>query len=256
MPPAKSSAFVHDDSKVMNTILGLLNHKNSTGPKAVVRGELRRLVAAWDDAGRDAGKTLQALPELAPYLRDKSGRPSWSLAFGVGGSGLQFIPEPDVDLREVPSITETEVYKARLWFVRLLFNELRDSLAGPCKWKHCGKYFRLKGNRRTAYCSRPCCQYSAASRCTQRRLQREHADKLQRVQAAMQKWPTARTKDDWKAFVSKQQELKQQELEISRKFLTRAVTKGELTVKGKLTAKGKTFMKEHLQRKAGKAHAQ
>jgi hypothetical protein len=87
-------------------------------------------------------------------------------------------------------------------------------------------------------------------------LQREHADKLQRVQAAMQEWPTARTKDDWKAFVSKQQELKQQELEISRKFLTRAVTKGELTVKGKLTAKGKTFMKEHLQRKAGKAHAQ
>ena len=58
MAPEKSSAFVHDDPKVMNTILGLLNHKNSTGPLAVVRGELRRLVAAWDDAGRDAGKML------------------------------------------------------------------------------------------------------------------------------------------------------------------------------------------------------
>jgi len=247
MTPEKSSAFVHDDPKVMSTILGLLNHKNSTGPLAVVRGELRRLVAAWDDAGRDAGKMLEALPELAPYLWNKSGRPAWSLALAPVGSGLQFIAEPDVDLHDVPSTTETEVYTARLWFVHLLFNELRDSLAGPCKWKHCGKYF-LKGKRRTAsaYCSRRCCQYSAASRCTQRRLQREHADKLQQVQAAMQEWPTARTKDDWKAFVSKRGE-------IGVKFLTRAVTKGELTTKGKLTAQGKTFVKEHPQRKAGKA---
>src|SRR5208337_1277702 len=108
------------------------------------------------------------------------------------GSGLQFIAEPDVDLHDVPSTTETEVYTARLWFVDLLFNELRDSLAGPCKWKHCGKYFLLTKARRTAYCSRRCCQYTAASICTKRRSQREHAHKLQQVQAAMQEWPTAR----------------------------------------------------------------
>ena len=198
----ESSAHVHDDSQVMNTILGLLNHKNSTGPLAVVRGELRRLVAAWDDAGRDAGKMLEALPELRPYLRDQSGLPSWRLAFGVVGSGLKFIPEPpEPTVREIPSTTETEVYEARLWFVRLLFNELRDSLAGPCKWKHCDKYFLLKGNRRTAYCSRSCCQYAAASICTKRRLQREHADKLQRTAAAAQKWAKewhqGRTRRDW-----------------------------------------------------------
>ncbi|HVP54836.1 MAG TPA: hypothetical protein VMU45_07560, partial [Candidatus Eisenbacteria bacterium] len=60
-----------------------------------------------------------------------------------------------------------------------------------------------------------------------------------RAQAAMQKPPTARTKDDWKVFVS------ERESDITPKFLTRAVTKGELTAKGKLTTKGKTFVKEH-----------
>ena len=228
MTPAKSSAFVHDDFKGMTQILVVLNHKNPTGRGITwPTGELRRLVAAWDDTGRDARKTLQALPELAPYLRDKSGRPSWSLAFGVVGSGLQFIPEPDV--HDEPTRTAPETHEARLSFVRLLFNELRDSLAGPCKWKHCGKYFLLKGNRRKAYCSRPCCQYAAASTCTKRRLQREHADKLQRAAAAAQKWAKewqqGRTRWDWKHWKQRVEEI---EPDITPKFLTRAENKGEL----------------------------
>ena len=168
------------------------------------------------------------------------------------GSGLQFIPEPDV--YDVPSTTSVQIHEARLMFVRLLFNELRDSLAGPCQWKHCGEYFLLKRNQRTAYCSRRCCQYTAASICTKRRLQRVHADKLQRAAAAAQKWAKewlqGRTRRDWK------QRVNEIDPEITPKLLTRAVTKGELTVKGELTTKGKTFVKEHSQRKAGKSHAQ
>ncbi len=38
----------------------------------------------------------------------------------------------------------------------------------------------------------------------------------------MQKWATTRPKDDWKGFVSKR------EADITPKFLTRAVNKGEL----------------------------
>src|SRR5271166_961146 len=111
----ESLAHVRDDSKEMEQIVGLLNCRYPTlrGAGAKVAGELRRLVAAWDDATRDAGKTLQALPELAPYLWNKSGRPAWSLALAPVGSGLQFIPEPDVDPHDVPSTTETEVYEAR-----------------------------------------------------------------------------------------------------------------------------------------------
>jgi len=114
-----------------------------------------------------------------------------------------------------------ERYAALLFHVGTL-NPEWDKLAGPCKWKHCGKYFLLKGNRRTAYCSRRCCQLDAASRYTEKRLQTEHADKLQRAEEAARRWRTARTKDDWKASVSKQ------EPDITPKFLTRAVNKGEL----------------------------
>jgi hypothetical protein len=242
----------------MAQILVVLNHKNPTGRGITwPTGELRRLVAAWDDTGRDAGKTLQALPELNPYLHDKSGRPAWSLAFGVVGSGLQFIPEPDV--HDEPTRTAPETHEARLSFVRLLFNELRDSLAGPCKWKHCGKYWireltKSGTYRKSTYCCRRCCQYSAASICTKRRLQREHADKLEYVTAVAQRWAEerrkGRTRQDWKQWVNETAH------DITPKFLTRAVNKGELTTKGKLTAKGKTFVKEHLQRKAGRSHAQ
>lgn len=244
MPTEKSSPLVHDDSKWMDAILAGLNHKNLK-----VRGEMRRLVAAWDDTGRDAGKTLQALPELRPYLWDKFGQSSWRLNFGTSGSGLLCIPDPDV--RDVPAMTEREIYEARLMFVYFLLNERRDNLAGPCKWKHCDSYFLLRGKRRTAHCSRRCCQLDAASRYTKERLQREHADKLHRAGAAAQKWAKewrkGRTRKDWKQRVS------EIEPDITTKFLTRAVTNDEFTINGELTARGKTFVREHPQRKAGKS---
>ena len=136
------------------------------------------------------------------------------------GAYLELQPSPKADFRVTGGI-RPELFAAELFHVGTL-NPEWDKLAGPCKWKHCGKYFLLKGNRRTAYCSRRCCQLSAASRCRQKCLQREHADKLQRAEEAARRWRTARTKDDWKAFVSKQ------EPDITPKFLTRAVNKGEL----------------------------
>jgi hypothetical protein len=77
---------------------------------------------------------------------------------------------------------------------------------------------------------------------------------LEYVTAVAQRWAEerrkGRTRQDWKQWVNETAH------DITPKFLTRAVNKGELTTKGKLTAKGKTFVKEHLQRKAGRSHAQ
>ena len=197
----------------------MLNHKDP-----IECGAMRRLVAAWDAAGRDARRTVQTVPELRPYLYgDESSQPLWGATFETNGSGLQVRLVPD-DTRMPPRVTQndTRMRIACVRFVQFLLAEHRERLAGPCKWKHCGKYFLLKGNRRTLYCSRLCCQHDAASRCNKTRWLREHADKLQRAKNAAGRWLTARTKDDWKAFVSKY------EPDITPKFLTRAVNNNEL----------------------------
>ena len=95
-----------------------------------------------------------------------------------------------------------------------------DKLAGPCA--RCGNYYMKKRASQKVYCSRRCGNAATAVVRTRERLDKEHVDKLRRTQAAMQKWSTARTKDDWKVFVSKR------EPGITPKFLTRAVNKGEL----------------------------
>ena len=237
MAREKSSVLLQDEPWWLDNALHLLNHKDP-----IERGSMRRLVAAWDDAGRDAWKTLRALPELRPYLYDESGRPSWGAAFSTNGSGLRVRLVPDDTSMPRPlTQNDTSMRIACVRFVQFLLTGARERLAGPCKY--CDKYFSLKSKRRTAYCSRPCCQRDAASRYTTKRLRREHADKLQRAEKAARRWRTARTKDDWRASVSKQ------EPDITPKFLTRAVTNGELTAKCELTAKGKAFVKEHSQRK-------
>ena len=168
---------------------------------------------------------LQALPELRPYLHDKSGRPVWGVTFATNGSGLRLRLTPDFPRPETEPlrVNNRRIDIARLAFVKFLLIEHRESLAGPCQWKHCGKYWLLKkGKLRPSYCSRQCCQRASATEYTRRRLEKERADKLERAEKAARRWRTARTKNDWKIFVLKQ------EPDITSKFLTRAVNKGEL----------------------------
>jgi hypothetical protein len=112
-----------------------------------------------------------------------------------------------------------ERYAALLFHVGTL-NPEWDKLAGPCA--RCGRYYLKNRASQKVYCSRKCGNAATATVRTREQRQDSHADKLRRAQAAIQRWSTARTKDDWKVFVSKH------EPEISPKFLTRAVNKGEL----------------------------
>jgi hypothetical protein len=217
MTPDKSSVLLQDEPWWLHNALYLLNHKDP-----IQRGAMRRLVAAWDDAGRDAQKTLRALPELRSCLYDESGLPSWGATFATNGSGLRVRLVPD-DTRLPRPLTQNDMKMriACVRFVQFLLTKDRERLAGPCKWKHCEKYFLLKGKRRTACCSRPCSQLDSADNYTRERRKDAREEKLRVAEELAGKWITARTKDDWKQWVSKQPE--GAKTEITPKFLTRAV---------------------------------
>ena len=186
---------------------------------------MRRLVAAWDDAGRDAAKTVQALPDLRPYLYGQSSQPLWGATFLTDGSGLRVWRLVPDDTRLPPRVTRDDTRKqiACVKFVQFLLSESRESLAGPCKRKLCDKYFLLKGKKRTAYCSRACCRLDSAASYTSKRRKAEHEKKLGVAAELAGKWITARTKDDWKQWVSNQEA--GVNAEITPKFLTGAVNR-------------------------------
>ncbi|MGA3317300.1 MAG: hypothetical protein ABSC64_12790 [Candidatus Korobacteraceae bacterium] len=231
----------------MDDIVETLNQKPRGGTSPYAEA-LIRLMKRLKECGGNLQKMMNGDPKLAKVVADvcvtrwmpsTNRRAFLVLQPSVEIQALSPMPEPQ-------KIKERAELLAALRFHAGTLNPEWDKLTGPCA--RCGNYYIKKRESQKVYCSRRCGNTATAVARTRERLDEEHADKLRRSQAAMQKWPTARTKDDWKAFVSKQREL-----EISRKFLTRAVTKGELTAKGKLTAQGKTFVKEHLQRKAGKS---
>lgn len=218
MKPEKSAVLLREERWWLSNVLPFLNHKDP-----VQRGAMRSLVSAWDDTGRDALKTVQAAPELQPFLYGKSSLPLWGATFVTDGSGLRVKLMPD-DTRMPPRVTQydAKVRTACVIFIKFLLSESRDCLAGPCKWKHCDKYFLLpKGKQRKDHCSPRCQRLDSAAEHTTKRRGKERKEKLQVAAELILQWRKARTKDDWKQWVSKQ--AAGVEAEITPKFLTRAV---------------------------------
>lgn len=193
------------------------------GKVLALRSELRRLVAAWDASGRDVKKMLDSLPELAPYLDHHSryffSGKHWSAKAFPAGSGIKFILYPPGDRKS------KWISAARYHFFVLLKNPMREKLAGPCAWHRCGNYFLLRQSS-SRFCSRRCSQIASSLKWLQKRNKKQHAEKLQRAQKAIQVWRKKYAgKYDapiWKRFVS------DREPDITPKFLTRAVTNKEL----------------------------
>ena len=110
--------------------------------------------------------------------------------------------------------------EAMRFFLLLVTNPDWEKLAGPCIG--CGAYYIRRTAKNRAYCSRLCATRTTAIRSTQKRRKDEHAEKLRRAGLAAQQWPRVRTSLGWKQWVS------EAEPDISVKFLTRAVNRGEL----------------------------
>jgi hypothetical protein len=110
--------------------------------------------------------------------------------------------------------------EALRWFIWLLVNPECARLAGPCA--RCKSYYIRGSARNKVYCSRSCGTRATALAATRKRRDEEHADKLLRAAEAAREWTTARTKKEWKAWVSGRYP------DITAKFLTRTVNKDQL----------------------------
>jgi hypothetical protein len=175
------------------------------------RDDLRQLVQRWHESGPNLERMLDSDPILAGEMQG-----AWYSKFWPSKHArAQLVVNPTK-----LSFTHREFVAGM--FAALTLNPDCEKLAGPCAYSPCSKYFIRKGNRLTAHCSRRCCQLASAVRYTKRRLEEERKDKLKRARAAIQKWRTAHTKDDWKTSVCRQ------EPDLTMRFLTRAVTRGGL----------------------------
>ena len=155
------------------------------------------------ECGGNLKKMMDADPELAKvvtevcvtrWMPSKTGRAHLVLQ---PSSEIHSFAKPDATSRW----TERPELLAALLFHVGTLNPEWDKLAGPCA--RCGRYYLKKRASQKVYCSRRCGNAATAVARTRERLAREHADKLRRSQAAMQKWTNeSRTKDDWKVCVS------------------------------------------------------
>lgn len=177
-----------------------------------LRDELRQLVERW----RESGPNLERMLDLDEIL-DSELKTAWYGKYLPGQHARAHIV-----LRPTKVFHNTNHELAVGMFAALTLNPNCEKLGGPCAHIKCSRYFVRKSKRLTDYCSRLCCQRASALRHTRRRLEEERKDKLDRTRAAIQKWQTTHTRDDWKTAVCKR------EPDITMRFLTRAVTKGDL----------------------------
>lgn len=178
---------------------------------------LKRIVDAWlpcQKMSYGLSRFFEANPKIdsrvARYWKDN---PTVLTGAGVGGGAA-------IAFQSSPGCTPDE--EALRFFLLLVTNPLCDKLTGPCV--RCKKYFVRDSAKNTRYCSRSCATRSTALTATKKRRQEEHADKLLRASEAARQWTAARTRLNWKQWVA----TKCTASEITVKFLTRAVNKGEL----------------------------
>ena len=204
------------ENSIQATVLGGLEYAvdvlNGSVPDH--QDKLRWLVTEWESAARNLMKMFtkhfevgqRVRSALAPYVditADGDARMLLLLPYQVIGAS----PNQDPDV----------AYEI---FAMLVLDARRQYLGGPCD--RCGRYYIKKRLDQKRYCGRRCAHLASAVRSTSKRLEREHKDKLDRAKSAVVQWRKTVTRLDWKRWVSRK------EPDITPKFLTRAVRKGEL----------------------------
>jgi endogenous inhibitor of DNA gyrase (YacG/DUF329 family) len=185
---------------------------------------LIQLVQAWQQARvapPPQGPTLNKMifPPGCPDWHEMGKRCKTFLA--PAGTGAYWTPPHYFWLKGKP---QTAWDVACQIFLSLITNPERDRLGGPCP--RCGKYFIRKTAKLSVYCSHRCASQDTAVKTTIKRRQEQHADKLALAEKARDRWKEllrkGRTKKDWKEWIAASNP------EITVRFLTRAVNKGEL----------------------------
>jgi hypothetical protein len=186
-----------------------------------LRLALSRLVKSWQASGPNLKKMMHA-----DFGQWRDVQESWKarwLPTHTGRAHLLLLPDlPSNHMKKGKdgAYRPTPEGGALVLFYSLTLNPEWDRLGGPCE--RCARYYVMNTVRHKKYCSRRCSSFATATASTRKRLAEEHADKLRRAQAAAQMWPNIRTVLKWKQWVSRK------EPDITPKWLTRAVNKGEL----------------------------
>jgi hypothetical protein len=182
---------------------------------------LSRLVKSWQASGPNLKKMMHS-----DFGQWRDVQESWKATWLPTRTGrAQLVLLPDLPAGHMKkgrdgAYRPTLEGGALVLFYSLTLNPEWKRLGGPCE--HCTRYYVMNTVRQTKYCSRRCSSFATATASTRKRLDEEHADKLRRARAAAQMWPKIRTRLNWKQWVSRK------EPDITPKWLTRAVNKGEL----------------------------
>jgi hypothetical protein len=102
-------------------------------------------------------------------------------------------------------------------FLRLIRTPEPERLGGPCPRKGCGNWFTKGTSREKHFCCRNCASIASGLEGTKR--------SREKAKEAISKYKPGRTRKPWKLWVAEYCAGE----DISVKWLTRAVTKGELT---------------------------
>ncbi len=198
-----------NQSTDLDTICSVLN---GLGPADMCLG-LRGLVEAWKESGPNLNKLLRDDPALEARVREGGMR---LVATDTGKGHLIWLP-----IAEGVSASSCEDH-ALAYFKNLVVNPEWEKLGGPCP--RCEQYYVKKTSRQKTYCSRRCGANMTATASTRRRRQAKRVQKLLRAQEFANEWATVHTQKSWKEWISAQTKM-----EITVKWLTRAVNKGDLT---------------------------
>lgn len=115
-------------------------------------------------------------------------------------------------------------------FIHFLQNEAIERLAGPCK--KCGRYYVRKTAKPSVYCSRQCASQATAIKRTTEYRKLQHIRKLEHAANGIERWRSlaakGRTKKGWKEFLADHYKSEDSTIDLTVRFLSRAVNNGEL----------------------------
>jgi hypothetical protein len=197
-PSLKSSVLKHSAE---GPIEWVLNHSE-------MQTELRWLIQEFQASGPDLEILFAKHPELARRVAAQK----IQLVFSRTCRAHLVWDHVPVDMRAHKDM-------ALLQFVRLLLNPRSEYLGGPCA--RCGMYYLKKTKRQKVYCSRRCGTRATSISSNRKTRMGVHRGLVQRAQDKMGEWEKQVPGEKWKNWLSG-------EVDLSPKWLTRAVNKGEL----------------------------
>ena len=184
--------------------------------------ELRAMVEKWRESNWDLTRCFQRHPRMQQKIEQLSRREPLVLLAASGATPKFINPFGPTLVQRWPRGKDKPLARARrdamILFVRL-FQDSNHVRMGKCV--RCGRYFFGRPGQKCCPRPRRCSSYLAAIESTKRRWKNDREAKLQEARAACDEWERRKSPINWKLWVA-------DEVDVSVKWITRAVNAGEL----------------------------